>query len=511
MKTAVLTDTQNTIFCRIVYKKICGRINLDLLNRYYSLLLNPSILGGNSAKSEGDGFSYWAAEPLEVFEFKTGEKNPFEKLNRVLNKYRIEERAGYDLPDGIFKGGWIGFFGYELARFIEKLPDKAIDDLKMPLIRLCFYDRFIAYDHTKKETWLIALEMEGENEDVDAKIAGLERILNESQEQSIEEPKNVRSIESGFSGIRSNMDKDYYLRSVEKIKKYIFDGEVYQVNFSQRFEYDFAARPIELFQWQNEFNPCSYSAFIASDESAKKTADKFAIVSSSPELFLKIKDGIISTKPIKGTRPRVNDEADNKKVNERNYKELLDSAKEQAELNMIIDLERNDLARICVPGSRKVVLPRTIEAYPTVFHAVATVAGKLREGANFCDCLKAMFPGGSITGAPKVAAMKIIDGLEPTQRGVYTGSIGYIGVDGNVCLNIAIRTVIIKNKIAYVQTGGGIVADSKPLDEWEETLVKAIALVEGIRSIERQNKILKIKNQNDNAKFKIAISKNRHI
>jgi para-aminobenzoate synthetase component 1 len=151
---------------------------------------------------------------------------------------------------------------------------------------------------------------------------------------------------------------------------------------------------------------------------------------------------------------------------------------------MIIDLERNDLARICVPGSRGVVQPRTIEVYPTVYHAVATVEGRLRSGVNFCDCLRATFPGGSITGAPKVIAMKIINELEPTQRGVYTGSIGFIGLDGNppsADLNIAIRTVIIKDKIAFVQTGGGIVADSEPEAEWDETLVKAKALLTGIR------------------------------
>ena len=403
-----------------------------------------------------------------------------------MNKYRIAERSDYGLPDGIFSGGWIGYFGYELGRFIEKLPQKAVDDLKMPLIRLCFYDRFIAYDHKRDQCLLIALQMTGDNEDVNEKIAGLERILsatriadkNQSQKKIFQQQAAEYSADEVLSNIRSNMDKDFYLRSVEKIKRDIYDGEVYQVNFSQRFECDFASRPIELFEWQNIFNPCGYSAYIDGGD--------FAVVSSSPEMFLKIKDGVISTKPIKGTRPRISDEGGGKKVNEQNYKELVESAKEQAELNMIIDLERNDLARICVPGTRKVVLPRTIEAYPTVFHAVATVAGKLREDVNFCDCLRAMFPGGSITGAPKVAAMKIIDELEPTQRGVYTGSIGYIGLDGNVCLNIAIRTVIIKNKKAFVQTGGGIVADSRPQDEWQETITKAKALVEGIRSVERR-------------------------
>ncbi len=154
---------------------------------------------------------------------------------------------------------------------------------------------------------------------------------------------------------------------------------------------------------------------------------------------------------------------------------------------MIVDLERNDLARICRPGTRRVIQPRTIEAYPTVFHAVATIAGRLRDEITFCDCLKAMFPGGSITGAPKIRSMQIIDETEPTARGVYTGSIGYIGLDGNVCLNIAIRTIIIAGQKAYAQTGGGIVADSDPHEEWNETITKARALLAGIRAVQERS------------------------
>ncbi len=214
-------------------------------------------------------------------------------------------------------------------------------------------------------------------------------------------------------------------------------------------------------------------------------AGQLHIVSASPEMFITIRDGVISTKPIKGTRPRINNPSQSQQINEKNFNELLTSEKEQAELNMIIDLERNDVARICQPGTRKVVQPRTIESYPTVFHAVATVAGQLRREITFCDVLKAMFPGGSITGAPKIRSMEIIDETEPTARGVYTGSIGFIGIDGAVSLNIAIRTIIIAGQKAYAQTGGGIVADSDPQAEWDETITKARALIAGINSIQR--------------------------
>ncbi len=203
-------------------------------------------------------------------------------------------------------------------------------------------------------------------------------------------------------------------------------------------------------------------------------------------MFIRLDNGWIETKPIKGTRPRlVGSDPRNAAANRRNLDELLTSEKEKAELNMIVDLERNDVARICRPGTRRVVLPRTIEAYPTVFHAVATVGGRLLSGTRLTDILRAMFPGGSITGAPKIRAMEIIDEFEPTARGVYTGSIGFIGLDGTACLNIVIRTVIIAAHRAFVQTGGGIVADSDPEAEWQETVVKARALLAGIDAVQK--------------------------
>jgi para-aminobenzoate synthetase component 1 len=309
----------------------------------------------------------------------------------------------------------------------------------------------------------------------------LEQWLKESQKNHIQQPEPADLETIDFSHIRCNMNKDYYLRTVEKIKRYIYDGEVYQINFSQRFECEYDAKAIKLFHWQNYYNPSGYAAYI--------DGGNFHIVSTSPEMFITINDGLIRTKPIKGTRRRINETVRNrsevKQINKDNFNELLYSDKERAELNMIIDLERNDVAKICRPGTRKVIQPRTIESYPTVFHAVATVAGQLRNEITFCDILKAMFPGGSITGAPKIRSMEIIDETEPTARGVYTGSIGYIGIDGSVCLNIAIRTIIIKNYKAYAQTGGGIVADSDPQAEWAETITKARALLAGIKATQR--------------------------
>ncbi|MHC4359674.1 MAG: anthranilate synthase component I family protein [Planctomycetota bacterium] len=466
-------EVNKSVFCRLHYKKIRVSLNLPLLTETFSSLEHPAILGGNAAKKEADGFSYWAACPKEIFELNTGQKDAFGKLQHALSKYKLEEDRDYALPEGVFCGGWIGYFSYELGRCIERLPETTLDDLAMPLIRLCFYDRLICYDHSEEVCWLIVLEISDDDERPADKLAALERLLAESRKASVPQPAAAELEKIDLSRFRCNMDKDYYLEAIKKIKRYIYNGDVYQINFSQRFESDYIAGSTALFHWQNHYNPSGYSAYI--------DAGDFQIVSASPEMFLLISNGLISTKPIKGTRPRTKRCVED----EKNFNELLVSEKEKAELNMIIDLERNDLARVCKPGTRTVIQQRTIESYPTVFHAVATVQGELREGTCFCDILKAMFPGGSITGAPKVSSMEIIDETEPTARGVYTGSIGFLSIDGNACLNIAIRTIIIKNRRAYAQTGGGIVADSDAEAEWAETITKALALLVGINSVGR--------------------------
>ena len=488
MKTTIVANDR-CLHCRLCCRKIPEPVNLHGLNKVFAQLKSPSILGGNSARTDAGRFSYWAAEPREIFEFRTGQKNPFEKLHNLLLKYKLvnhtkssgdkylDPKFIWELPKGIFRGGWIGYFSYELAGFIEHLPSTTLDDLEMPLIRLCFYDCVIAYDHIRKTCWLITLEMPGDTASPEQKLTKLERLVTQSQQIEICPPAPTEDID--LSRVRCNMSKAHYLRAFEKIKQYIYDGEVYQINLSRRFESEFNAEAIDLFHWQNQYNPSPYAAYI--------DAGNFHIVSASPEMFITIANGIIQTKPIKGTRERFDENGEKKpylkQSNTMNLNELLYSEKEQAELNMIIDLERNDIAKICVPGTRKVTQPRAIESYPTVFHAAATVAGRLRDEITFCDVLKAMFPGGSITGAPKIRSMEIIDETEPTARGVYTGSIGFIGIDGNACFNIAIRTIIIKDQKAYAQTGGGIVADSDAEAEWQETITKAKALLTGINSV----------------------------
>ncbi len=463
--------------CKVHCKRIPISASIEALSETFAARPSSSILGGNPAKANGDGFSYWAVEPKEVFEFTSAQTDPFSQLQGILSRYHLADPARRDHPlAGTFCGGWIGYFSYELGRYVERMPESAVDDLHMPLIHLCFYDRVVAYDHRANAFWLVVLELPNDPERPLEKMAVLERLLDQARRTRPAESPRVRRADIEADGMRRNMTREDYFSAVERIKKYIRDGDVYQVNYSHRVEQPFAARPIDLFHWQKRFNPSDYAAFL--------DGGSFQIVSASPELFITIRDGVIQTKPIKGTRPRIDaSDPHSTQCNDQQFHDLLTNEKEQAELNMIIDLERNDVARLCKPGTRRVVQPRTIETYPTVFHAVATVAGQLRDDVTFCDVLRAMCPGGSITGAPKIRAMEIIDELEPTARGVYTGAIGYLGVDGTVCLNIAIRTIIISSDRALVQTGGGIVADSDPQAEWDETITKARALLAGIQAV----------------------------
>ncbi|MFA6185950.1 MAG: anthranilate synthase component I family protein [Phycisphaerae bacterium] len=475
--------------------KIFADVEVSSLAHFFSSLPNPAILTGGRC-------SYFAAEPAEIFEFKIGDKNPFEKLRTVLSKYRIE-KTDCPIDNDIFTIGWIGFFSYDLNQYIETIILPAKDDLKLPLIRLCFYDKVICFDSLEKCFHLFAIEPNGSE-----KIAQLKDILNQAAtvistpaascqpprftrsgavgetragEKSIEKQISrfaCGSLEMTTKAFQSNMTKDYYLQSIAKVKKYIYDGDVYQINFSQRFSKEIKVpdtfNSVELFLWQNKFNPSPYAAFI--------DAGDYQIISASPELFININAGTITTSPIKGTRPRTG----NKIIDAKNYAELLACEKELAELDMITDLERNDLGRICKPGSIKVTDRREIETFATVFHAISTIEGEIKPGLDFIDCLKAVFPGGSISGAPKISAMNIINSLEPTARGIYTGSIGWIDLRGNASLNIVIRTILVKAGVAYAQTGGGIVADSKPDAEWHETLVKAKALLASLNAVNKK-------------------------
>ena len=399
---------------------------------------------------------------------KTG--NPFDELRHLLNSFHLEN-SFESIP---FTCGAVGYFAYDLCHYIEKLPDTTIDDIEFPEMCFSFYDTIIAVDHLENRCFLLSVNINQNSQKSTAKrVDHVLKMIRDGSNTPYEE-------ESRFNGSRikrkiiSNFSKENYLRAVERAKQYINAGDIYQVNLSQRFQTQIEASPYEIYKRLRKINPASFSSYLKFD-------NKY-IISSSPERFLSLQNrpgsgGMvrkIQTMPIKGTRPRGKDEDTNKKMQE----ELLSSKKDDAELAMIVDLERNDLGRVCNYNTVKVTEKKRLEAHPTVYHLVATVEGELHSRYDAIDLLKATFPGGSITGAPKVRAMQIIDELEPNKRSAYTGAMGYLSFNGNMDLNIAIRTFLVKDDHIFFQVGGGIVADSNPEDEYQETLHKARALIE---------------------------------
>ncbi|MFI5377786.1 MAG: anthranilate synthase component I family protein [Tepidisphaerales bacterium] len=346
-------------------------------------------------------------------------------------------------------GRWIGFLSYDLGRFLEELPATAADELELPLFVFSFHDD--ADERVAPSPPCTSCEQD--NQSRASVLAG----LPEAPTIWHSRPARTLALPS------SNFTRAEYESAVARAAEYIAAGDIFQVNLSQRFRVALPQHAAEIYRRLLERAPATYGAMLDYGD--------FALVSNSPELFLHVApDRRVITRPIKGTRPR----------QPGMDAELRDSVKDQAELNMIVDLERNDLGRVCEIGSVRVTQSRAIEAHPTVYHGVATIEGQLRTDVGFVDLLRAAFPGGSITGAPKIRAMQIIEELERTRRGPYCGAIGLLAADGSIELNVAIRTIIIGNGLAYVPVGGGIVADSVPAEEYEETLVKARAMLEAL-------------------------------
>lgn len=385
--------------------------------------------------------------------------DPIGKLREVMSPYKMDYQT--EIP---FIGGAVGYLGYDLCHHIEKLPRTAIDDVNIPDCYFGLYDGIIIIDHMEDEVSIAALGIRDTCENV---VAAIESKLSENKEifERITPVNQKQSVE-----LSGNMTKETYIRSIAKIKAYIKSGDIYQANMTQRFECDLKEDPVDLYEKLRNINPAPFASFMDFGEGQ--------IVSSSPERFIRIKGRCIETRPIKGTVPRGNTPEEDLK----NKEELLASEKDHAELLMIVDLERNDLGKISKTGTVKVTELFHLEEYATVYHLVSTVIGEIKEGNDEFDCIKATFPGGSITGAPKIRAMEIIDELEPTQRNIYTGSIGYIGFNGDVDLNIVIRTIICKDHKAYFQVGGGIVWDSDPEMEYQETFDKARALIKALNT-----------------------------
>lgn len=437
------------------------------LGRYSFIGSNPFLI----LKSRGDNLTLLGPKGRE-----NRKGNPFEALDELFQEYSIEPSHS---PTPLI-GGAVGYFSYDLCHFIERLPCTAVDDLQLPECCLAFYDLTIAFDHLEGKTYIASSGFPEQQEEKRLKRAARRiqemkaRLLTQRPKSSLQPTPFVKDSiyqeSSGASGItlRSNFTHQEYLKAVETAREYIAAGDIFQVNLSQRFEADLPITPCELYEHLRHINPAPFAAYLNFDE--------VTVVSASPERFLKLRGDRVETRPMKGTRPRGSCGAEDEAL----AGELRNSIKDRAENVMIVDLERNDLGRVCRFGTIKVKELWTLEKYATVFQLTSTVEGRLSQDKNRIDLLEACFPGGSITGAPKVRAMEIIDELEPTKRNIYTGSIGYLSFSGEMDLNIAIRTILVKDGRAYFQVGGGITYDSDPEAEYQETLDKAKALFQSL-------------------------------
>ncbi len=432
-----------------------------------------AVLLDSALSSERLGrYSFIAAEPFRIVESRDGrvrldgrvlDGNPFAVLKRELELHQFDTDPG--LPP--FQGGVAGYFGYDLGRHLERVPPTAIDDVPFPDLALGFYDVVVAYDHHEKRAWILSSGLP--EQDFAARQARA-RARAEAFEARLSAAPALGPVPAAPTrppAVASNFSRAAYEAAVQRVIDYIHAGDIFQANLAQRFRADLPEdlSPFDLYRRLRDLNPAPFAAFMRFGDSV--------LASSSPERFLQVHEGRVETRPIKGTLPRGRDPLTDAAFAAR----LRASEKDRAENVMIVDLLRNDLSRVCEDASVEVPELCTLEGFATVFHLVSTVTGRLRPGKTAVDLLQAAFPGGSITGAPKIRAMEIIAELEPTRRGPYCGSVGYIGFDGTMDSNIVIRTFAIHRGTVTFQAGGGIVADSEPAVEYEETLAKARALM----------------------------------
>ncbi|CAM3969847.1 anthranilate synthase component I family protein [Mesobacillus zeae] len=390
-----------------------------------------------------------------------GNGNKLQQIQEWLKRYEVDNVPG--LPD--FQGGAIGYISYDYARQIEKLPAETTDNLGLPDVQLFVFEECFVYDHEQNLLWVMVLHKAEEvNKAIEKAVFWKERWEGSGGPAA---DGAERAMERGAvpeDRLDVSMTERDFIDAVHKIQDYISAGDVFQVNLSVRQSRPITVPPIAVYRELRKFNPSPYMGFI-------HTSD-FQIVSGSPELLIKKKGEWASTRPIAGTRSRGKDDAEDARL----AAELIENEKEQAEHVMLVDLERNDLGRVCKYGTVEVDEYMVIEKYSHVMHIVSNVRGEIAEGQGWPEIIHATFPGGTITGAPKVRTMEIIEELEPVRRGIYTGSLGWIGFNGDMEMNIIIRTMLCKDGMAHVQAGAGIVIDSVAGNEYRESLKKGLAL-----------------------------------
>lgn len=442
----------------------------SILFASFSALSGSLFLDSAQIRSFCGRYSFIAIDPFITMTSKNGlvdlngERflgNPWIVLHHYLTQYR-----SFTIPHiPPFQGGAAGCFSYDLYHDLEHISSTAKDDMGFPDMMIGFYDLVLGFDLEKKEAWVIShgfpLKDHEQASRAKKRINWIKQILKNKADSTLRSSQKIKECD-----IISNFTANDYQKAVTRVIEYILSGDIFEANISQRFHANIpdSLTPFQLYTRLRTINPAPFAAFMKMNE--------VVIASASPERFLKCNQGQVETRPIKGTRPR----GKSKEEDEYFAKELLCSEKDHSENVMIVDLLRNDLSRVCEDHTVTVPQLCGLESYATVHHLVSIVEGKLKPETHVLDLLAASYPGGSITGAPKIRALEIIDEIEPTKRGPYCGSMGYIGFNGDMDTSITIRTFCIKNNVVTFQAGGAIVMDSDPLSEYEETLFKSNAL-----------------------------------
>jgi anthranilate synthase component 1 len=475
-----------------VYKEISADLDtpvssfLKIKKNEYAFLLESvegqeniarySFLGSNPAVVFRSRFDIVEIAELgrhRIKKFTT--KDPLQEVKKMMSGYRSANIKG--LPR--FYGGFVGYIGYDMVRFWENIPDKNTDALKLPDCVLMLTDNILVFDHVNHTIKIICnVILPGQGKELSKKektqtynrgITKIEEIARQlSLPLNSKTPRRKGKKESGLK-VSSNLSKPEFCRIVNKAKGYIRSGDIIQVVLSQRFKARVSKEPFDIYRTLRGSNPSPYMFFLKFKE--------VTLIGSSPEMLVRCEGGTVETRPIAGTRPRGKNESQDRLLE----KELLNDEKEKAEHLMLVDLGRNDLGRIAKAGKVRVKEFMRVERYSHVMHLVSDVVGELNQKYDAYDVLRACFPAGTVSGSPKVRAMEIIDELENTRRGPYAGCVGYFGFSGNMDTGITLRTIILKDKVAYIQAGAGIVLDSVADKEYNESLNKARALLEAIK------------------------------
>jgi anthranilate synthase component 1 len=471
-----------------VYKEI----NADLdtpVSAYLKLKKTPYsfLLESVEGQERIARYSFLGTDPLLVFKSKGSQIEVFYPREKVTRRFKsssdpLDELKKIMLPfktvvvKGLprFYGGLVGYIGYEMVRFFEDIPQKNPDDLKLPAAFFVLADTILVFDHLNHTIKIVTnaiLPQKGRLSTAQKKkiyqqaVSHIERYHSQLNKPNLIQAKRSLPAKARLS---SNFSKGSFSQAVRRAKGYIKEGEVIQVVLSQRFQLDIQTNPLDIYRNLRSLNPSPYMFFLDLKE--------VVLVGSSPEIHVRCEQGVVQIRPIAGTRPRGKTEQQDQLLEA----ELLADVKEKAEHLMLVDLARNDLGRVCKTGSIKLKEFMLVERYSHVMHLVSDVEGILDKKYDIYDCLRASFPAGTVSGSPKVRAMEIIDELENLERSAYAGCLGYFSFSGNMDTCITIRTIVIKNNIAYVQAGAGIVADSNPAKEYQESVNKAKALIEAI-------------------------------